>query len=443
MDNQEIISILSQWNFWQKEIDTGLARPKYVQNLFKQKDLKEVSVITGVRRCGKSTALLQALKEIIKSGVPSENILYVNFEEPAFAADLDLKFLLRIYDAYKEKFSPKGKIYIALDEVHMVPQWERFVRGIYDRGDKAKFFITDSSSHLLSKEYGNTLTGRIYSNVIYPLSFREFLFFKKQNELLNIGSIDIDIDKDIDTESAKLRNTFKEYLEFGGFPQIALSVGVETKKQLLKDYYSAIIEKDIASRYKLRDTQRLKEFCLLAMMQNGLQMSGYLAEKKQNISQPTANKFLSYLEEVFLMLPAGYFSYSLTQQQKRPKKFYSVDTGIYNAVSFRFSENIGRVFENAVFLSLKRAGHEIFYWQDKKETDFAIREGRAVKRLINVCWNLTEENKMREIDGLKESMAKFKLQESELITLQYEDKINTGKGIVKINNFFNMPAMLD
>ena len=433
MNNQEIIGILSQWNFWQKEVKTGLARPKYVQKLFNQRDQKEVSVIMGVRRSGKSTALLQTLKEIIENGASVQNILYINFEEPAFASDLDLKFLLQIYQAYREKFSPQGKIYVALDEVHMVPQWEKFVRGVYDRGDEVKFYITDSSSHLLSKEYGHTLTGRIYSNVIYPLSFREYLLFKGQDKLTDVAGININ--------SAELRHAFQKYLEFGGFPQITLSGDAETKKQLLKEYYSAIIEKDIAGRYKVRDAGRLKEFCLLAMTQNGLPLSGYLAEKKQGIPQPTANKFLSYLEEVFLMLPVSYFSYSLSQQQKRPKKFYSIDTGIYNAVSFKFSENIGRVFENAVFLALKRGGNEIFYWQNKRETDFVVREGRAVKRLINVCWDLNEENKIREIEGLDESMKKFKLKESELITLQGEDKINTENGVVEIKNFFNLPEI--
>lgn len=434
MTNQEIISILGQWNFWQRKIDTGLARPKYVQNLLKQKDQKEVSVITGVRRCGKSTALLQTLKKIINSGVSSQNILYVNFEEPAFALDLDLKFLLQIYDAYREKFLPKGKVYMALDEIHMVPQWERFVRGVYDRGENVKFYITDSSSHLLSKEYGHTLTGRSYSNVIYPLSFQEFLYFKKQDNLLD--------ESKINANSVRLRHAFLEYLEFGGFPQITLNTDNQTKTQLLKEYYSAIIEKDIAGRYKIRDSRLLKEFCLLAMTQNGLPMSGYLAEKKQDISQPTANKLLSYLGEVFLMMPAGYFSYSLAQQQKRPKKFYSVDTGIYNAVSFKFSENIGRVFENAVFLALKRGGAEIFYWQGKRETDFVAREGRAAKRLINACWNLTEENKSREIEGLAESMEKFKLKGAQIITLGYEDKIHVASGVIEIKNFFNMPEMV-
>ncbi|MEW6610542.1 MAG: ATP-binding protein [Patescibacteria group bacterium] len=427
MTNQEIIDILNQWNFWYREPKTGLARPKYVEKLLQQKDQKEVSVITGVRRSGKSTVLLQMLKEIIREGGSPKNILYINFEEPALAPDLNLKFLLQVYDAYLERLSPQGKIFVALDEVHLVPQWEKFVRGIYDRGDEVKFYITDSSSHLLSKEYGRALTGRTYSNFIYPLSFQEFLNFKEKDELLRLENMG----------SPELRHLFRAYLEFGGFPQITLTESEEAKRQLLKEYYSAIIEKDIASRYEVRNMRQLKEFCLLTMTQNALPMSGYLAEQKQGITQPTANKFLSYLEEVLLMVPTNYFSYSLMQQQKRPKKFYSIDTGIYNAISFKFSENIGRVFENAVFLALRRSGAEVFYWQDKHETDFVVREGRAIKRLINVCWDLTDENKKREIAGLEEAMKKFELRESELVTLEYEDKIKTTSGTVQIKNFFN------
>mgnify|MGYP000042838147 CR=1 FL=1 len=122
LTNQQIIAILTPWNYWHQTINTGLERPKYVNQLYDQKDLKEVSIVTGVRRCGKSTVVLQTLQRLIRDGTPATNILYVNFEEPGFAAELSLQLLLQIYDAYIEKFAPTGKIYIALDEAHLVPQ---------------------------------------------------------------------------------------------------------------------------------------------------------------------------------------------------------------------------------------------------------------------------------------------------------------------------------
>lgn len=426
MTNQEIIEILKQWNFWHKNIDTGFNRSGYVDDLYKQKDLKEVSVITGVRRSGKSTILLQTLKNIIDDGVPSTNILYINFEEPSFARDLNLKFLLQIYDAWREAFAPKGKVYIALDEISLVQEWEKFVRGFYDRGEEIKFYVTDSSTRLLSGEFGRVLTGRTYSNIVYPLNFTEFIDFKREDKSL----------LKIKAHSPELRNLFLEFLHYGGFPQVVLTKNEDDKIKILKECYSAIIEKDIVQRYQVRSFGQLKEFCLLAMTNSGLPTSGYNIEKKQKISQPTANKFFDYLSEVFLMSPVDYFSFSLTQRQTRPKKFYSIDTGIYNAVSFKFSENIGRIFENIVFLDLLRAGSEIFYWVDKQETDFVVRRGVVIKRLINVCWNLNNENRARELAGLDEAMKKFNIKKAELITLGFEEQVEVPSGTVEIKNYF-------
>ena len=432
MLNKEIISVLSEWNFWHKDISTGVLRQKYVGDLYRQKDLKEVSIVTGVRRSGKSTIVLQTLKQIIKSGVPVVNILYVNFEEPIFSTNLDLNFLLQMFRAYREEFSPKGKVYVALDEVHLVPQWEKFVRGIYDRDSNIKFFITDSSSHLLSNEFGSSLTGRTFTNAVYPLSFGEYLKFNHEEKQL-----------DGDAHTPELMHLFLKYLEFGGFPQIVLTFSDDDKSRLLKEYYFAILEKDIIARYGVRNARQFKEFALFAISSSGLIVSGYAAEKKQNIPQPTANKFLDYLEEVFLLSQARYFSYSLTKQRKWPAKVYCVDTGLYNATSFQFTENIGRSFENAVYLGLKRAGLEVFYWKNKKETDFLVRDGRKIDRLLNVCWDLNKENKDREISALIESMQEFKIDKGEIITVGYEDTITVETGTIEIKNFFSVPEFVE
>ena len=182
MNKAQITEILTYWNLWKGERETGIERVKYVKELLRQKDIKEVSIVSGIRRSGKSTILLQVLKKAIEQGLPGENTLYVNFEEPAFAPHLKLEFLSEILDAYLEKFNPEGKILIVLDEVQYINGWEKFVRGLYDRGEKIKFYVTGSSSKLLSKEYGAALTGRIYTNEIFPLSFKEFLVFKNKEK---------------------------------------------------------------------------------------------------------------------------------------------------------------------------------------------------------------------------------------------------------------------
>ena len=428
MNNSQLIEVLEYWNFWIQDRRTGVYRKDYVEELYRQRKLKEASIVAGIRRAGKSTILLQVLRKLIDLGTPRENILYVNFEEPTFIPYLTVEFLLRIHDLYLERFNPRGRTYVVLDEVQLVPGWERFVRGLYDRDKDIKFYITGSSSKLLSKEYGTSLTGRIVSNEVFPLSFQEFLAFKKKEEM---------IERSRGKGSPALRNLFNQYTRFGGFPQVVLTEEEKDKMQILKDYYTAVIEKDIIQRYQVRDIKKLKEFCLNLYANVASHFSGYQAEKRQKISQPTANKFLEYAREVFLVQTTDYFSYSFTEQKANPYKVYAIDPGLYNAVSFRFSENIGRIFENVVYLVLRRKGEEIFYWKGKGEVDFLIRKGTRIDRLINVCWELNKKNEKREFSGLYEAMKQFNVSNAQIIVSGYDDQVDfKGKKIV-ISNFFN------
>jgi len=427
MNKTQIIEILAYWNLWGGERETGIERVDYVKELLRQKDIKESSIVSGIRRSGKSTILLQVLKKAIERGLPKENTLYVNFEEPAFAPELKLEFLSQILDAYWEKFNPQGQILVVLDEVQYVAGWEKFVRGITDRGENIKFYITGSSSKLLSKEYGTALTGRIYTNEIFPLSFREFLLFKNKQKLLDFSQ---------GQGSPALRNQFREYLKYGGFPRIALSPKVQDKLQFLKDYYSSIIEKDIVQRYEVRDIGQIKEYYINLVTSIATSFSGYRAEKTLAISQPTANKFFAYAQEVFLIQGINLFDYSYLKQKANPEKIYVIDPGIYRAISFRFSENLGRIFENLVFLEYRRKGADIFYWKGKHEVDFLLRKGVKIEKAVNVCWELDTQNRKREIDGLVEAMGKFKLKKAEIITMGYAEKISVKGGKIEIKNFF-------
>jgi uncharacterized protein len=426
MKKAQIMEILSHWNFWRGEREMGIERTAYVEELLRQKNITEVSIVSGVRRSGKSTILLQVLKKAIKKGLPKENTLYVNFEEPAFAPHLRLEFLSLILDAYLEKFNPQGQILVVLDEIQYVDGWEKFIRGLYDRGEKIKFYVTGSSSKLLSKEFGTALTGRIYTNEIFPLSFREFLAFKNKVNLLEFSE---------GKGAPALRNQFMEYLKYGGFPRIALSSKVQDKLQLLKDYYCSIIEKDIAQRYDVRDMKKIKEYYINLVTSVASNFSGYRAQKTLDISQPTANKFFEYANEVYLIQGVTFFDYSYLRQKANPEKVYVIDPGIYRAVSFRFSENVGRIFENLVFLEYRRKGEDIFYWKGRREVDFLLRKGGKIKKAVNVCWELNEESREREIAGIVEAMEKFKLRKGEIVTMGYAEEIKVKGGKIVVRNF--------
>lgn len=428
MNDPQLLEVLEYWNFWSQDRHTGVYRKIYTEELYRQRTLKEVSVVTGVRRAGKSTILLQVLKKLIDTGIPRKNILYVNFEDPTFIPYLTVELLLRIHALYLERFNPEGRTYIVLDEVQLVPGWERFVRGLYDREKDIKFYITGSSSRLLSKEYGSSLTGRLVSNEIFPLSFQEFLQFKGREGLLG---------KSRGKGSPTLRNLFHEYIRYGGFPQVVLTQEEKDRMQILKDYYSAVIEKDIIQRYNVRDVKKLKEFCLNLYANAAAHFSGYQAEKKQKISQPTANKFLDYAREVFLVQTTDYFSYSFTEQKSNPYKVYAIDPGLYNAVSFRFSENIGRLFENVVYLTLRRNEDDIFYWKGRGEVDFLIRKGTRIEKLINACWDFNENNQKREMAGLCEAMDKFDVSDAQIVVSGYDDQVEFKGKKIAVRNFFN------
>ena len=220
MDTSEIIETLNKWNFWNQKINTGFKRRLYLEKLNRYMKMPEIIALTGVRRSGKSTIVFQLIEGLIKEGINPENTLYINFEEPNFSNDLNLKFLAKIFDAYLEFYNSKDKIYLFLDEVQLVDKWERFVVSLYDRKVNIKIFITGSSSKLLKGEISTLLSGRYISEIVYPLSFKEFLDFKnvKYKPLI---------------KSPKIYNYLREYVEFGGFPRVVIENEEYNKKIIL------------------------------------------------------------------------------------------------------------------------------------------------------------------------------------------------------------------
>jgi len=402
MDISEIIKTLDKWNFWNQKIDTGFQRLFYMEKLSRLLKMSEIVALTGVRRSGKSTLILQLIEELIKKGVKPKNTLYVNFEEPNFADNLNVKFLVKLFDAYLETFDPKGKIYLFLDEVQMVEGWERFVASLYDRKANVKIFVTGSSSKLLKGEISTLLSGRYVSEIIYPLGFSEFLDFKKEKYSPLI-------------KNTKLFNYLREYIEFGGFPRVVMEKEEYGKKIILTEYFNSILEKDILLRHKIRNTKDVREITNFSLANISSQISSYRMKKDFDISSLSARRYFGYFEESFLLQFATFFSYSVKKQVYNPQKVFSIDTGLRNAVSFKFSEDIGKLLENIVFLELLRKKEKPYYWEGKGEVDFVLRRGHKVSELVNVCYSLDKKTLEREIKSLEEGMAEFKNTKARLI----------------------------
>jgi len=406
MNNEQIIEILSEWNFWKKDQDAGVYRETYLDRLNKLIQTEQIVAIIGVRRSGKSTLMKQFIKKQINLGKSRESFLYVNFEEPKFTDMLSLDSLQQIYDAYIEILKPKNIPYLLLDEIHNIPRWEKFVRGLHEKKE-ANIIVSGSTSKLLSKELGTLLTGRWLELKTSPLNFQEFLQFKQlkiKNKL------------DILSQKVKIKQLLREYLEFGGFPLVSLK---EEKEELLRRYFDDIITRDIAERHKIRRVDKLKTLAKYYLTNSSSLISYRRISKFMNLSLDSVERFSNYMEDANLIFLVPKFSYSLKEQEVNPRKVYSVDSGLINVISFRFIDNIGKLYENIVFLSLVRGDREIYYYKNKNECDFIIKKGKKIIQAIQVSYQI-KENKEREIKGLLEAIQAFKLKEGIIITEDYE-----------------------
>lgn len=423
MNTSEIIQILDNWNFWNQKIDTGFKRFLYLDKLNRYLKMPEIIALTGVRRSGKSTIILQLIEGLIEKKVKPENTLYINFEEPNFNSNLSLDFLIKVFDAYLEFYNPKGKIYLFLDEVQLVADWEKFVVALYDRKKNIKIFITGSSSKLLKSEISTLLSGRYISEIIYPLCFREFLDFKdiKYRPLIR---------------KPEIFNYLRQYMEFGGFPRIATEEEGYNKKVILTEYFNSILEKDILLRYKIKNTKDIREIANFIFANISSRISSYKLEKNFDISNQNVRRYFEYFNEAFLIQFAPFFSYSVKKQIYNPQKVFSIDTGLRNAVSFKFIDDAGKLLENIVFLELLKKKKTVYYWENKTEIDFLLRDGLSVSELINVCYSINNKEALaREIKSLEQGLEEFKNSKAMLIYWEGKPVVHSKIEFVNILDF--------
>ena len=412
MTKEEILKILVDWNYWGNYKDESIERTKYLKELEGFVNSKEVLVIKGVRRSGKSTFLLQFVKSFIeKKQISAKDVLVINFEDPRWVK-LNLNLLNKIYEIYLEELLPSKNHYVILDEIQEIKGWEKFVRFLSE-AKKISVFVTGSSSKLLSEEYATLLSGRHIDLEIYPLCFEEFLLFN-----------DIKIDTKITRIKLrhKIKNLLKKYFEFGGFPKIAL-VKEKEKKAILENYFRDILIKDVQRRFEIREVEKLEELAKYYLTNISTIQSFNKVKDIIGLSLDSVQRFSKYFSIARLFFFVPKFSFSLKQQILNPKKVYTIDVGLKNIVSFRFSKDKGRIMENIVFLELFKRKYQIFYWKsiEQKEVDFVVKKDLKIKQLIQVCLNLEElQTKKREIEALLSASKKLKCNNLLVITFDYE-----------------------
>ncbi len=403
------------YEYWEKEIPEVIPRDSKIDS----SDL--INDIVGIRRCGKTFLMYSKINELLKK-IDKKSTIYINFENRKLFPLKQEYFNELIEFIHSEKLLERGKIYIFLDEVQKVSGWEKFVRSIYDEfKGKIKIFVTGSNANLLSKDYGALLTGRHLSKTLMPLSFKEFLRFKKHE--FNKGVTE--------KERANIKKFFEEYLNFGGFPEVALS---DNKEQILGQLFNDILSRDILSR-NIRKENTIEEFSYylagnVANLLSFNKMANYFKSRGIKISVSTIENYFNLIKDSFLFFDNLIFSYKIKDQFQNPRKVYCIDSGLLNLIGMKFSKDYGKMYENIVFLELKRKAFDnrlmhIFYWKNilHEEVDFVIKEGLKIKQLIQVCHNMDNlETKKREIKSLVKGSEELKCNNLLVITDNYEGK---------------------
>ena len=410
--------ILKQWNPWWStgsvpEKKRLIPRDAVLSRIVKLLPEREAVVLSGVRRCGKSTLLYQAIDSLLKDGVAAGNILYLNLDEPL--PEKNVEVLDEVLNAYLELKNPQGRLYLFFDEIQGIPRWEQWVKKQYDlRGKDLKFILTGSNSSMLSDDLAKLLTGRTLTVNVYPLSFREYLTFK------NV------VVKDLDAQKRELRHHFARYLTEGGFPESVLGTESDTNVQRLREYFDSILLRDIVASQNVRDSAKLRDLASHAMTNISTLLSYNRISKAIGLNISTLTEYLRFLENAYLIFQAKFFSYSVTETMlvQKPRKIYAIDNGMRNAVSFPLSKDEGRLAENLVFLALRREHGEVYYWKGRGEVDFVIKHRDQTLTAINVC--LGAQVPAREKAALEEFGHSFKKVRERVVLTDDVEKEESG-----------------
>lgn len=354
-----------------------------------------IVIITGIRRCGKSS-LLYLIKE--NMGLNDEDYCYFNFDDERIIDEKDI--LEQIYLLHIEMYGKDPVLFF--DEIQNIQYWDKFVNRMYERG--LKIFVTGSNAKLLSSEISSSLTGRNKVLELFPFSFGEYLRFIGHAYTLDGLSV---------RQKALLQKDFNSYMEMGGLPLVVKEKDLE----LINSYFQDILYRDIISRYKLTQINEIKQIGLYFASNTGKIFSYSTLQKISGIKSLSSIKnYLDYYEQSYLFYYLKKFDYSIKKQQMNPKKVYVIDSAFSNRLGFRFSENKGRILENIVFIELLRRKKNIYYYSGKNECDFLIKDGLNISEAIQVAWSLENQNLEREYSGLKEAIEIYHLKQGLIIT---------------------------
>lgn len=374
----------------------------------------KIKVAIGMRRSGKTYFIYQHILNLIQSGIPINRILYINFEDDRLHP-LNQQKLANLVEAYYSLYpeNHESKCYLFFDEIQNVEDWPVVIRRFHDTKN-AEIFLTGSSAKLLSKEIATSLRGRSLAIEIWPYSFKEFMRAKQ-----------IVIEQNLYDKKTQdnLKQAFNYYLTHGGFPEI-ISYSEDIRQQTLQDYLDIVIYRDIIERHQIKNPSIIK-YMILSMIHNvakpfainkffnDLKTQGY------QVGKDSLYEYADHIEDAYLAFPVSLHDPSIRKVQTNPKKLYAIDPGMVRAVTMDYEKDLGRLFENIIFLELKRLGYSIEYYltSERYEIDFIVQSPVSKKKLFQVVWQMEDKSTIeREERALQAGMKELKI-DGEIITL--------------------------
>lgn len=390
-----------------KERDLLLSHPYLLRhtkyNVAELLQSKQIKLITGPRRAGKSTEALLMLK--------GTNFAYLNFDDAQLLNNWDENLVM---DTLSMVYA--GYDYLLLDEVQNLPEWDLWVSKLYRQG--INMVVTGSNAKMLSSEMATLLTGRYIQIEMLPFSLQEFLGWNNR------------VDSPIEVENSPTQTALiDDYLRLGGYPETIESRTLT--RNYLSTLFDSIIWKDVAKRHNIRNINDLNDLAmyLLSNFCNAFS-ANELAEQLGMASVATTKKYMLYLAEPYLFFYLSRYNNKLKVMKKAAQKVYVVDNGFVSAKAFNLSENLGRLLENQVFVALLRKGYDtdksLFYYRSRndKEVDFVTRQGPRVESLIQVCYDLSAERTLkREVDSMIECAGELGCRNLVIVTMSEERTI--------------------
>jgi len=412
MKKDALLTIIAEWlEEW--EMPSLIPRNQPVIELA---EIKRILAIVGPRRAGKTYFMYQLIHSLLRNSRHSkEDILFLDFEDYRLG-ELTGDAMDEIFTAFHQ-IAGRYPLFLFFDEIQNLPGWSRVLRTLHNRG-QFKIIVSGSNSELLGSEIATELRGRYEDILMLPFSFQEYLRFR-----------------DIVPTPASLRTAargsilaaFDDYVKHGGFPEVAMAGSEMEQRKLLQSYFKTVFYKDILERYNIK-----ARYVLDALMNDMLEnyagifsISRFEKQMKSNHlpgSKRTIANYFHYLTEAFFVIAHEKFSFSPRKRSMNPKKAYLTDTG-FAALGRPFMENRGRIIENMVAIELFRRGMETYYFKNRNECDFIIKQGRKPTQAIQVCWELTSRNEKREIAGLVEACTSLGLTSGTILTYAQDEAI--------------------